>query len=150
MTSFNTLEDATRAGYTAGETIRYRGFEIRRTDVSGPHSWGYAFAIQVRLDPYAIHPWSELGDRTFGNSESVFLTQAKNKIGQAGAFRQLFSGEVWRQGVSDATRAIDDYYASDAGAAARLAEHEAWRAAVDARHAQKRLDYLARVRNRYA
>lgn len=150
MPSFQTFEDAILAGYTAGETIRYRGFEIRRKDVSGPHSCGYVFAIHVRLDPYELHEWSEFGDRTFGTSESVLLTQARNKIGQAGAFRPLFSGEVWRQGISDAKRAIDDYYTNDADAAARLAEHEAWRAAVDARHAQKRLDYLARVRNRYA
>lgn len=138
--SFSTREEATAAGYTKGQRIRHRGFFIYSRDVSGPHSFGYNFAVAISrefVDLNDDEPTADLQDRIFGCTVTVWLSEGKNAIGGKGSFIVRYAPGVWKSGVEAAKAAIDGYYAASPRAAARQATVDADWAAIRERQDAK-------------
>ncbi|NLG84193.1 MAG: hypothetical protein GX493_06220 [Firmicutes bacterium] len=100
--TFATKGEALKAGFIPAKvrTVeRYRGGRIYIADVSGPNAFGYEFALRAELNGRTLG--------TFALSRSIWLTEARNRIGQPGAFTVMFAPEDFDRGLRAAREAID-------------------------------------------
>lgn len=116
MNQFKTSDEARAAGYknaSPGRLDTYRGCHIVSCDVSGPNERGYAFAIKVDI-PESISgtPYGDSPAERFGVSESIWLTEAKNKINDRGSFTLMYSAGSMEIALRDARSYIDRYLAA--------------------------------------
>jgi hypothetical protein len=136
MSEINTYEQALAAGYTPGTIVTmYRGFCIRRADVSGGNSFGYTFALVVRIDQFdrleldysdVIGLCHDEGFRPlqYARTTSLWLKDGLNQLRKPGSFAVLFAPEDWQRGMDMAKAAIDRWMDEHPEVAARQAAIE--------------------------
>ena len=124
MTTFNTKQEMASAGFIPARQRlieNYKGCDIYSSDVSGPNSFGYVFAITVRFPDYDHnHPYGPGSGHSqywadnfynvhFAYSTKVWLSQEKNKIGSLGAFSVQYAPDAYENGLRAARDAIGKY-----------------------------------------
>lgn len=87
-TRYEKFEDATEDGWISIDEARerLRGSSFRVVDVSGPHSFGYHFAVMGSGEPVCY-------------SQTIWFTAEMPKFGPPGCFTVMFRKEaIWPLG----------------------------------------------------
>ncbi len=109
---FPNLQAAKDAGYMSpkGIHIEHGKGGVFVQDVSGASSFGYSYALRAYVS------WETNGlervensSEVFAKTTTVFLSEAKNAIGNSGAFVELFRPDDMSRGVASAKVWIDAF-----------------------------------------
>lgn len=157
MTTFATHADAIDAGYVYCPRHTYREFILSVSDVSGPNSFGYDYALTAHgaddtpASESAAVTMGEFGLRRYGPaSVSLWFTESRNKMDTMGAF----SAGWWLSADFDAAciefrAAVDAVYLDSQALRHIERQAAAGRAASDAAARVKRAQRARRLAEKY-
>ena len=118
--TFATRKDVVGFDRCNGIVDEHRGFQLRRQDVTGGHSFGYDHALCVEIrdlpltdEQYLADDFDALRKQHFATGVTLSFTQEQNKLGAFGCFSPGWFRDADVEKARRAFRcAVDNYLAA--------------------------------------